>query len=64
VHHYQPKSKYAPVQWKYPNSPSAKKFKVTSMPSAGKVMLANVWDSQGVLLTHFQKCGGNVNYVF
>jgi histone-lysine N-methyltransferase SETMAR len=35
------------------------KFKVT--PSAGKVMLAVFWDSQGVLLAHFQKRGENVN---
>jgi hypothetical protein len=61
VHHYQPKSKCAPVQWKHPNSPSTKKFRVTSMPSAGKVMLTMFWDCQGVLLAHFQKCGENVN---
>jgi histone-lysine N-methyltransferase SETMAR len=36
-----------------------KKFKVT--PSAGKVILIVFWDSQGVLLTHFQKHGENVN---
>jgi histone-lysine N-methyltransferase SETMAR len=47
------------VEWKRPNSPSAKKFKV--MPSAGKVMLTVFWDSQGVLLAHFQKHGDNVN---
>jgi hypothetical protein len=33
----------------------------TFMPSAGKVMLTVFWDSQGVLLAHFQKCGENVN---
>jgi hypothetical protein len=37
VHHYQPESKHASVQWKHPSSPSTKKFKVT--PSTGKVML-------------------------
>jgi hypothetical protein len=26
VHHYQPESKCAPVQWKHPSSPSAKMF--------------------------------------
>jgi histone-lysine N-methyltransferase SETMAR len=36
-----------------------KMFKV--MPLAGKVMLTLFWDSQGVLLAHFQKCGENVN---
>jgi hypothetical protein len=29
VHHYQPESKRASVHWKYPSSPSAKKFKFT-----------------------------------
>jgi hypothetical protein len=36
-----------------------KKFKVA--PSAGKVMLTVFWDSQGVLLAHFQKGGVNGN---
>jgi hypothetical protein len=40
-------------------SPSTKKFKV--LPSAGKFMLIVFWDSQGVLLAHFQKHGENVN---
>jgi histone-lysine N-methyltransferase SETMAR len=38
---------------------STKKFKVT--PSAGKVMLTVFWDSHGVLLARFPKCGDNVN---
>jgi hypothetical protein len=37
------------------------KFKVT--PPAGKVMLTVFWDSQGVLLAHFQKRGEDVNSV-
>jgi hypothetical protein len=61
VFHYQPKPKCASVQWKHPSSPSAKKYKVTNMPLAGKVMLTVFWDSQGVLLTCFQKSGENVN---
>jgi hypothetical protein len=60
VRHCQLKSKRASVQWKHPSSPSTKKFKVTGMPSARKVMLTMFWDSQGVLLAHFQKCGENV----
>jgi histone-lysine N-methyltransferase SETMAR len=35
------------------------KFMVT--PSAGKVMLTVFWDSQGVLLAHFQDRGENMN---
>jgi hypothetical protein len=53
MHHYQPKSKHASIQWKHPSSPSTKKFKV--MPSAGKVMLILFLDSQSVVLAHFQK---------
>jgi hypothetical protein len=60
VHHYQPESKCASIQWKHPSSRSStKKLKVT--PSAGKVMLTVILDSQGVLLANFQKCGENVN---
>jgi hypothetical protein len=61
VHHYQPKSKCASMQWKHPSSPShsTKTFKV--MSSAGKVMLTVFWDSQGVLLDHFLKRGEIVN---
>jgi hypothetical protein len=59
VHHYQPDSTRVSVQWKHPSSPSTKNFKVT--PSAGKVMLTLFWYSQGVLLVHFQKRGGNMN---
>ena len=49
VHHYEPETKRASMQWKHPASPAHKKFKVT--PSAGKVMLTVFWDRQGVLLT-------------
>jgi histone-lysine N-methyltransferase SETMAR len=61
VHHYQPGSKRASMQWKHASSlsRSTKKFKV--MPSSGKVMLTVFWDSQGALLTLFQKRGENVN---
>jgi hypothetical protein len=41
------------------SSPSTETFKVT--PSAGKVILTVFWDSQGVLLAHFQKHDENVN---
>jgi histone-lysine N-methyltransferase SETMAR len=59
VHHYQPKSRCASMQWKHPSSPSTKMFKVT--PSAGKVMLTFLGDSHGVLLASFHKHGENVN---
>jgi hypothetical protein len=59
VHHYQLESKRASMQWKHPSSPSTKNFKVMSL--AGKVMLTVFWDSQEVLLAHFQKRDENVN---
>jgi hypothetical protein len=46
---------------KHPSSPSTKEFKVMSTPWAGKVMLTVFWDSQQVLLAHFQKHGENVS---
>jgi len=58
VHHYEPETKRASMQWKHPSSPAHKKFKVT--PSAGKVMLTVFWDCQGVLLTEFQQRGHTV----
>jgi hypothetical protein len=63
VYHCQPKPKHTSMQWKHPSSPShsTKKVKVMSMPSAGKDTLTVFWDSQEVLLTHFQTRGENVN---
>jgi hypothetical protein len=43
------------------NAMETSQFKVTSMPSAGKVTLTVFFDSQGVSLSHFQKSGENVN---
>ena len=48
VHHYQPESKQASMQWKHKDSPTPTKFKV--VPSAGKVMATMFWDMKGVLL--------------
>jgi hypothetical protein len=59
MHHYHPQSKSASMEWKHSTSHSTKKFKV--MPSARKVMLTMFWDSQALLLAHFQKHGENVN---
>jgi hypothetical protein len=59
VHHYQHESKCALMEWKHPSSPSTQKSKVTQ--SAGQVMLTVFWDSQRVLLAHFEKRGENVN---
>ena len=53
VHHYEPETKRASMQWKHPASPAHEKFKVT--PSAGKIMLTAFWECQGALLTEFQQ---------
>ena len=53
VHHHEPETKRASMQWKHPASPAHTKFKVT--PSAVKVMLMVFGDCQGVLLTEFQQ---------
>lgn len=58
VHHYQPESKQASMQWKHKDSPTPTKFKV--LPSAGKVMATVFWDMKGVLLIEFQEHGRSV----
>jgi histone-lysine N-methyltransferase SETMAR len=58
VHHYQPESKQASMQWKHKDSPTPTKFKV--VPSAGKVMATMFWDMKGVLLVEYQEHGRTV----
>jgi histone-lysine N-methyltransferase SETMAR len=48
------------MQYKHSTSSATKKFKVTTTPSAGTVMFTEFWDSQELLLAHFQKRGENV----
>jgi hypothetical protein len=61
AHPTQPQSKRDSMRWKHltSSSRSTKKFRV--VPSVVKVMLTVFWDSQGVLLAHFQMHGENVN---
>ena len=58
-HHYEPKSKRQSIEWKHPQSPCKKKFKI--QPSAGKLMLTVFWDSQGSVLEHYQERGTTIN---
>jgi histone-lysine N-methyltransferase SETMAR len=58
VHHYQPETKRASMQWKHLDSPTPTKFRV--LPSAGKVMATVFWDMKGVLLIEFQERGRSV----
>jgi hypothetical protein len=61
VHHCQAVSMHASMQWKHPVHLHLKSSKFKVKQSAGKVMLAVFWDSQGVLLSCFQKRGENMN---
>jgi hypothetical protein len=61
IHHYEPGSKHKSMEWKYPHSTVKKKFK--AQPAAGKVMLTGFWDSQRLLLEHFQERCSTVNSV-
>jgi hypothetical protein len=48
AHHYEAETKRQSVEWHHPQSPRKKKFKTTT--SAGKVMIIEFWDTDGVIL--------------
>ena len=56
VHHFEPESKRASMEWRHPTS---KKFK--SHQSAGKVMLTVFWNNAGVILVDVMSKGGTIN---
>jgi hypothetical protein len=51
VHHITPETKWNSMMWKYPSSPTTKKFKTTT--SVRKVMATVFWDKKGLLLVDF-----------
>ena len=59
VHHFEPESKRASMEWHHPTSPRSKKFK--SQQSAGKVMVTVFWDSVGVIRVDFMSKGATIN---
>ena len=59
VHHYEPESKRASMEFRRQGSPPPRKFK--TFPSAGKLMLTVFWDIHGVILTEFLQPGSTVN---
>lgn len=59
VHHYDPETKQASMEWRHSNSPPPRKFR--TKPSAGKVMLSVFWDSRGILLIDFLENGHTIN---
>ena len=51
VHHFEPESKRASVEWRHSTSPSTMKFKYQQ--SVGKVMMTVLWDATSVILVDF-----------
>lgn len=47
-HFHEPESKRSSMQWKHPDSPRPRKFRMK--PSANKVLYSFFWDSKGVIL--------------
>jgi [histone H3]-lysine36 N-dimethyltransferase SETMAR len=58
VHYFDPETKRASMEWKHPESPPPRKFKVKS--SAGKLLLSVFWDARGVLLIDFLEQGHTI----
>lgn len=58
VHHYDPETKMQSMQWKHPESPAPRKFRV--VPSAKKVMASVFWDSGGVLMVDYLPKGQTI----
>ena len=59
VHHFEPESKRASMEWRHPTSPRSNKFK--SQKSKEKVMVTVFWDSVGVILVDFMSKKATIN---
>ena len=59
VHHINPETKRASMQWKHTESPRVRKFK--QVLSANKMLACVFWDSRGILLVDFIPSGSTVN---
>jgi histone-lysine N-methyltransferase SETMAR len=59
VHHYDPETKQASMQWKHVNSPPPKKFRVQK--SAGKIMATVFWDTEGIIMVDYLEKGKTVS---
>jgi hypothetical protein len=58
AHYFQPETKTASKDWRYPNLPNSNKFR--ALPSAAQVMLTLFWDSKGLILEHYMSKGTTV----
>lgn len=59
IHHYDPESKRASMEFRHPSSPGVRKPKTQA--SAGKVMLTAFWDAEGVVHIEFLQKGSTIN---
>ena len=59
IRHFEPESKRASMECRYPTSQRSKKFK--SQQSAGKVLVTVFWDSVGVILVDFMSKRATIN---
>lgn len=59
VHHFDPLSKRASLEYRHHGSPPPRKCK--TMPSAGKIMLTVFWDVRGVVHMEFMPKGTTIN---
>ena len=49
IYHFDPEEKQLSMQYRHTSSPRPKKFK--TVPSAGKILMTVLWDSQRVYMT-------------
>jgi histone-lysine N-methyltransferase SETMAR len=59
IHYYDPETKMQSMEWRHPDSPPPRKFKV--VPSQRKIMMTIFWDCDGVILTDFLPRGSTIN---
>ena len=59
VHHFEPDSKRASMEWRHPTSPRSKKFKFQQ--SSGKVMVTVFLDSVSAILVAFMSKEATIN---
>ena len=59
IHHLEPESKRASIEWRHPTSSYSKRFKFQQY--AGKVMVTVFWNSVGVILVDFMSKGATIN---
>jgi hypothetical protein len=59
VQRFEPESMHKLIEWHHMTTPKKKKFK--SALSAGKIMVTDFWDTNGVILVNFLSSGTTVS---